>query len=329
MDRLILLLAAAVSSVFGGGLQTAPRDGAVETAQTGNEGCPLVRFGVVTDCHYAERMPNFQLNRHYRVAKEKLAACVDKMNELKPDFLIELGDFKDAGRDETETLRFLDEIEGVFAGFRGPRHHVLGNHDADRISKAQFLAHVTNTGFAAARAEYSFETKGVKFIVLDGNFNADGTPYDHGNFDWRVSNVSAAGLAFLRREIGSAKGPIIVFCHQRLDVDDHYATRNAAEVRRILEASGGKVKAVFTGHHHSGGESVVRGIPYYSIKAVIEGGRLTDNAFALVEMAADGRVFVCRLDGRCDLPAGKAFDKTKGTKWGKQCSSQGKVLSNE
>ena len=252
----------------------------------------VVRFGVVTDCHYADREPNLALNRHYRVAKEKLAACVGKMNELKPDFLIELGDFKDAGRDEAETLRFLDEVESVFAGFRGPRYHVLGNHDADRISKDQFLAHVANTGFAAAKAEYAFEKKGVKFIVLDGNFNADGTPYDRGNFDWRVANVSAEGLDFLRREIASASGPVVVFCHQRLDVDDHYAPRNAADVRRILEASGGKVKAVFTGHHHAGGESVVGGIPYHSIKAVIEGGRVTDNAFALVEMDGNGRMLV-------------------------------------
>lgn len=252
----------------------------------------LIRFGVVTDCHYADREPNLALNRHYRVAKKKLAACVEKMNELKPDFLIELGDFKDAGADEAETLRFLDEIETVFAGFRGPRYHVLGNHDEDRISKEQFLAHITNTGFAAAKAEYAFERKGVKFIVLDGNFNADGTPYDRGNFDWRVANVSADGLDFLRREIASASGPVVVFCHQRLDVDDHYAPRNAADVRRILEASEGKVKAVFTGHHHAGGKSVVGGIPYYSIKAVIEGGRATDNAFALVELDGNGRASV-------------------------------------
>ena len=131
----------------------------------------------------------------------------------------------------------------------------LEARDLERRRAAAFARWQTANGDAVHRAN-------PKAAVTTGNLQ---------NLNAVEKQLSAEGLDFLQREIASASGPVVVFCHQRLDVDDHYAPRNAADVRRILEASGGKVKAVFTGHHHVGGESVVGGIPYYSIKAVIEG----------------------------------------------------------
>src|ERR1035437_8250885 len=72
-----------------------------------------IKFGIVTDIHYAEAPDNPELNRYFRQSNEKLAECVDLMNEQKVDFLIELGDLKDQGNPpkEAETLQFLDIIE--------------------------------------------------------------------------------------------------------------------------------------------------------------------------------------------------------------------------
>jgi len=95
-----------------------------------------IRFGIVTDIHYADRVTPDNSNRYYKESLGKLSECVDLMNEQDLDFLIELGDFKDQGAvpKEEETLDFLNTVEKEFRRFKGPCYHVLGNHDHDSIS---------------------------------------------------------------------------------------------------------------------------------------------------------------------------------------------------
>lgn len=253
----------------------------------------VVRFGLVTDCHYADRSPwdDGVHRRYYRAAQGKLAECVKVMNSERPDFLIELGDLKDKSGGEEGTLRNLDTIEAELAKFEGSRYHVLGNHDEDEISKSQFLNRVSNAGFPKALAHYSFSVNGVKFIVLDANFNADFSAYDHGNFDWCVAVLPPDQVKWLESELADGDSPAVVFCHQRLDSDDELAVRNAPEVRRILERSG-RVVAVFTGHHHAGGFNRINGIPYYTLPAVIEGQDAADNAYAIASVDSAGGVSI-------------------------------------
>jgi len=214
------------------------------------------------------------------------------MNKQQVDFLVELGDFKDQGQNAQESIAFLQTIEAEFARFEGPRHHALGNHDMDNLSKAQFLANITNTGFASAQAHYSFDTKGVHLVVLDANFRADGTDYNAGNFDWTQAYIPAPQRAWLQADLAGTQIPTIVFIHQLLDGDggDVYV-KNAAEVRQILEASG-KVRAVFQGHHHTGAYTHKNGIHYYTLKGLIEGTGPTNSAYAIVRVMADGSLDV-------------------------------------
>ena len=243
-------------------------------------------FGIVTDCHYAERDDPKGI-RAYRESTEKLAECVADMNRQQADFLIELGDFKDQGTDAAQTVEFLKTIEAVFERFEGPRYHVLGNHDMDRISKAQFLANIANAGFAKAQAYYSFDAGDIHFVVLDANCRQDGSDYDSGNFDWRQAYVPAPQLAWLAADLAETRLPVIVFVHQRLDADQgKMYVRNAVEVRRVLEASG-RVRAVFQGHHHVGGYRCVNGIHYYTLKALVIGKGLGNSAYATVQVMED------------------------------------------
>jgi len=248
-------------------------------------------FGIVTDCHYAERDdPSGQ--RFYRESTAKLAECIAEMNRQEVDFLVELGDFKDLGENADATIRNLQAIETVYRQFKGPRYHVLGNHDQDRISKAQFLEHVENTGFPKALPSYSFDVKGFHFTVLDANHNADGTDYNAGNFDWRKAYVPPAELAWLKEDLAKTSLPTMVFVHQLLDADqgDVYV-RNAANVRSVLEASG-RVRAVFQGHHHEGNYSQIKGIHYYTLKALVVGKSPQNSAYAVVSAQADGGLTV-------------------------------------
>jgi len=272
-----------------GGLALSQLSCAVQNSFKGGRGA--ARFGIVSDCHYADT--ETVGSRYYRQSLDKLGECVEAMNGERVDFLIELGDFKDEDRPavEEKTISYLRAAEQAFEKFKGPRFHALGNHDADSISKEQFLESVENTGIDAGKTYYSFDFKGAHFAVLDANYRADGADYDHGNFDWTDANIPAAELSWLREDLAEARGPAIVFVHQLLDGTGAHYIRNAAEVRAVLQSSG-KVPAVFQGHQHSGGYSQMEGIHYYTLKAVVEGPGEEDNAYAVVEVRPDGCIVV-------------------------------------
>jgi predicted phosphodiesterase len=242
-----------------------------------------VRFGVLADCHYADA--DTMGTRFYRESLEKLAECVAQMNAQKVDFLIELGDFKDQNKPPVEeaTLSYLEKIEAAFQKFEGPTYHVLGNHDMDSLSKPQFLTRVENTGIDSRRSFYSFDVRGLHFVVLDANYRADGTDYDHGNFVWNDSNIPRQQLEWLEADLAAADGPAVVFVHQPLDKAGQEYVKNGADVRAILPQSG-KVLAVFQGHRHRGGYTEIDGIHYCTQKAMVEGHGSANNAYAIVEV---------------------------------------------
>jgi predicted MPP superfamily phosphohydrolase len=250
-----------------------------------------LRFGLLTDIHYADS--SSVRDRFYRESIAKMGECVRLMNSQKVDFLIELGDFKDQGEPaiEENTLQYLKTIEKAFGEFRGPRYHVLGNHDMDSISKEQFQSHTRNRGINRRSSYYSFDRKGIHLVVLDANYRADGSGYDHGNYDWKDSNIPPEELDWLREDLGSTPLPVIVFVHQLLDGDDDHSVRNAAEVRRILQDSN-KVLAVFQGHKHAGQYSYIEKIHYYTLKAMVTGSGEENNSYAVAEVYDEGSIVV-------------------------------------
>ena len=261
------------------------------------------RFGIVTDSHYATRHYS---NRFCSESLDKMTECIELMNKQEVDFLIELGDFKDEDSPAVEenTISYLQAIEAIFRQFRGSIYHVLGNHDMDSISKSQFLANVENKGIAPDALNYSFDLKGLHFVILDANYTSDGADYDHGNFDWTDANIPASELGWLKQDLASVDGPVIVFVHQRLDgTGDHYVN-NAADVRRILETSG-KVLAVFQGHDHTGGYTEIQGIHYYTLRAMVVGSGAENNSYAIVEVHSDRSITVSayRKAVRKEFPA--------------------------
>jgi len=250
-----------------------------------------VRFGMVTDCHYADADPAG--TRFYRESLDKLSECVARMNAEQVDFLVELGDLKDQDKSPVEdrTLTYLRTVEGVLQQFQGPTYHVLGNHDVDSLSKQQFLSCVENTGIDPARSYYSFDVRDLHCVVLDANYRADGSDYDHGNFSWTTARVAAREIDWLRQDLASCNRPAVVFVHQLIGGTGPVSVNNAAQVRRVLESSR-RVLAVFQGHHHEGAYVRINGIHYYTLKAVVEGRGQENNSYAIVEMHPNGDLIV-------------------------------------
>jgi len=288
VSRRVFLRASALS-VIGAGLSQLSC--AALPCGSSGKGRGTSRFGIVTDCHYADT--DSRGSRHYRESLEKLGECIELMNSEKVDFLIELGDFKDEKPpgNEQQTMGYLKAIEEVYQGFDGPTYHVLGNHDMDSISKEQFLSNVENTGIDSTRKYYSFDSGGLHFTVLDANYKPNFSDYDHGNFSWIGAHIPPGELEWLERDLQKCSGPAICFVHQLLDGTGSHYVKNASDVRAILEASG-KVPAVFQGHRHSGSYSHIEGIHYYTLKGMIEGSGPENSSYAIVEVLGGGDIIV-------------------------------------
>jgi predicted phosphodiesterase len=256
---------------------------------------PVVRFGVLSDVHYADREPAG--DRFYRQSLSKVKEAVDEMNHQNVDFLIELGDFKDQDTtpNEANTLNYLTNIESVFQKFEGPTYHVLGNHDMDGISKQQFLESVENTDIPSTESYYSFNRKKIHFVVLDGNFTKEGKSYDHGNFSWEDASIPEQEISWLKDDLKQNKLPVIIFIHQMLDESKNVkqAVQNASKVRQILEQSG-NVIVVFQGHVHEERYNLINGIHYYSVNAVVDGDGPENSAYMIVDVYKDGSL---KIDG--------------------------------
>jgi alkaline phosphatase len=258
----------------GGTLSHTCRTGAAEPP-----GPALVRFGLLSDPHYADKAAAG--NRHYRQTPTKLAEAGRQWASARVDFVVELGDLVDSGESLEMEQEFLRAIHRQFQDLPGRKHYVLGNHCVSRLTKNEFLETVGQPA-----AYYSCEVAPFHFVVLDACFRNDGQPYGRQNFDWTDSNISADELKWLQDDLMRAEHPAIVFIHQRLDVSDDYGVKNAVAVRELLERSG-KVLAVFQGHNHKNDYREINGIHYVTLNAMVEGESADDNAYACVELFAN------------------------------------------
>lgn len=247
---------------------------------------PLVRAGLMTDLHYADKPTRG--TRHYRETLAKLEEAGQQLERLKPQLVVELGDLIDAADSVETELKYLRRIQKQFAALPGEKHYVLGNHCVDTLTKAEFLDEVEQKA-----SHYSFDQGGVRFVVLDACFNSDGQPYGRKNFHWTDANIPAAQIEWLKADLKAAQKPVIVLAHQRLDNSGNHAVKNAAEVRKVLEASG-KVAAVFQGHSHKNDYQQIGGIHYCTLVAMIEGSGAENNGYALLEAFEGGDI---RLTG--------------------------------
>ena len=268
---------------------------------------PALRFGLVTDIHYADKATVG--TRVYRDSLAKMQVAVAALNATaKQDaaglsFAITLGDFIDYPAN-TEVLNddavakeieLLKVIEGEWAKVNANRHYVLGNHCIYTLTKAEFFANTK-----ARPAPYSFDTPfkpgggAIHFVVLDACFKADGTPYGRRNADSTDTFIPESQLQWLAEDLAQTKNPVIVFTHQRLDGtkgDESLNVKNSAAVRAVLEKSG-KVLAVLQGHSHQNFLATVGGIPYCVLRAMVEDPGAANNAFSSVEIFADHSIAI-------------------------------------
>ncbi len=248
----------------------------------GSEFNTKVSIGLITDLHYADKPPAG--SRHYRESLGKLDAAAKQFQKEPISFLVELGDFIDAADSVEKEQKYLKTINQRFSKICPNRHYVLGNHCVDTLKKEEFLKVV-----GQKQSYYSFDESGFHFIVLDSCFRSDGVAYERKNFKWTDANIPPAELKWLKDDLNTNDKPVVVFAHQRLDVDNNHGVKNNKEVRRLLEASG-NVIAVFQGHSHGNDLNTIEGIHYCTLVAMVEGAGLVNNGFSTLNIDEQGNV---------------------------------------
>jgi alkaline phosphatase len=243
-----------------------------------------LKVGLVTDMHYADKPTRG--SRHYRETLDKLEAAAIHFEKAKPHFIAELGDFIDAADSVDAEQSYLKTINKQFAPICKERHYILGNHCVDTLTKEEFLS-----GVEQKKSYYSFDQKGIHFVVLDSCFRSDGKPYQRKNFQWTDANIPPAELEWLAGDLEDNDKPTIVFAHQRLDVSNNHGVRNCRKVREILEKSG-NVKAVFQGHSHQNDLKEIGGIHYCTLVAMVEGSGEENSAYTMMTVAKNGSIAI-------------------------------------
>ncbi|MFG0242814.1 MAG: metallophosphoesterase family protein [Phycisphaerales bacterium JB054] len=269
-------------------------------ALSGHGAEPSIRLATLTDIHYADADPRG--NRYYRDSIPKVAKAIKAINESAAAsplaFTALLGDLIDSRDTPIEEggleqeIGYLKTIETHLATLHTDRHYAFGNHCVHTLTKDEFAEHS-----GAQASFYSFDrpftrgTGSLHVVVLDACFTSDGTPYARRNFHWTDANIPAHELAWLKADLDATNSPTLVLTHQRLDGEGNTTIRNAPAVREVLQRSG-KVLGVLQGHHHENSLSVLEGIPYLVMRAVVEGPGVENHAFGLVEVHADHSLLV-------------------------------------
>ncbi|MBT3295746.1 MAG: hypothetical protein HN919_08000 [Verrucomicrobia bacterium] len=250
---------------------------------------PILTIGLVADLHYA---PITVGTRYCSESLTKLQAAVEDFQTRDLDLVVCLGDVIDQSETVEGELGCIREVRECLDGLPAAKHFVLGNHDVSELTKGQFLA-----ACGQKASYYSFDCRGVHIVILDSNFNPDGTSFAPGNLEWNDAWIGDKQISWLKDDLAASEAmPALVFCHANLDhrvckngeLNGHIV-KDAVKVRQVLEASG-NVKAVIQGHDHGGQQSTINGIPYIILRAMVEGSGLEQNASAILSLGADGGV---------------------------------------
>ena len=210
-----------------------------------------LNFGIVTDVH-KDLMPD---------ANQRLETFIHQAQERNVDFIIQMGDFCMV---ESKNKDFLK----IWEQFKGPKYHILGNHDMDKNSKEEILDF-----WGMPKTYYSYDFGSYHFVVLDANFlYEDGKFTDYKNANFYVNDsvrtyIDNEQIEWFTSDLEATDLPTIVFSHQSLW---HYqwGVKNRLTLQKIMEKQKDKIICCLNGHNHLDYHHHQNGIDYVEINSM-------------------------------------------------------------
>lgn len=218
-----------------------------------------IKAGIITDLHYGNLTPN---------GNERLEVFAKAVAKEKPNYVIQLGDFCHPEKQAKKLMKTWNSITC-------PRHHVLGNHDMDKGTKADI-----QKLWGMKNRYYDFDINGWKFIVLDmNNLRKDDKyiPYAHANFYVNRSMRAwpdPEQLKWLNTTLVATELPVLIYTHQPLcsghknrpDTPQHRAIQDIIKKHRTKNLVP-KVRAAICGHHHLDWHRQIDGVHHICINS--------------------------------------------------------------
>jgi hypothetical protein len=188
-------------------------------------------------------------------AENTLRQAVAAVNALPraPDFVVFTGDLTHTTDDEAERRRRMGQFKEIVGGLKvQTRYFMAGEHDASLDRGAAY-----QENFGALR--YSFDRKGVHFVVLD-NVSDPAAQLGEAQIDWLAKDLAPL----------SKEQPIVVFTHRPLfDLYPQWdwATKDGAKAIDVLQQY--KHVTVFYGHIHQAHHFKTGDIEHHAAQSLI------------------------------------------------------------
>lgn len=198
-----------------------------------------VRIGVIADLHHDVMHDGIQ----------RMRAFVKKMENVEPDALLQLGDFAYPNAKNRGVIELFNRAHQQTL-------HVIGNHDTDSGHTKQQCLDL----WGMPKRYYTQNIEGLQLVVLDGNDK--GSPTHKGGYP---SFVGKEQVAWLKEQLATLSGPMMVVCHQPLA--GVAAVDNADEIQTLLAASADKVVLVINGHSHIDDVLQVKNVTYMHVNS--------------------------------------------------------------
>ncbi len=252
-----------------------------------------VRFGLLADPQYADADPDPTHARYYRHSLTKLAQAIDELNRQSLDFVVTLGDLVD------RHWSSYADILPLYRRLRHPHLTVMGNHDADTLSRHLAGQHPP---VGLPKHYFHFACAGYRFIAIDGNdlslycnqANGDEQPrarrmlaelqaqgaIQAQPWNGALGDTQLDWLEQTLRDAREQREEIIVFGHYPLAPEDRHNLWNHQAVAALLLRY--RARAYFGGHQHAGGHQRIEGTDFITLKGMVDGARSTP--FAVVEL---------------------------------------------
>lgn len=252
-------------------------------------------IGLAADAQYADVEPKG--TRYYRLGKPRLAEAIEHFNRRPLAFCAHLGDLID------RAWSSFDDMAAPLAASRHKLYQLLGNHDFD-VPDEHKPAVLGKMGMQ--RRYDSFSHGGVRFVMLDTN---DVSTYAHAASAPETSAAkevlaraiaaklpqakpwnAALGerqLAWLDRTCAEARDRrerVIILAHHPVYPLDQHNLWNSDEVLAVIDRHP-HVVAWFNGHNHAGKYGERNGVPYLTLRGMVETADTT--AFSTAQILAD------------------------------------------
>lgn len=254
-----------------------------------------LEIGLVADPQYADIEP--LRTRYYREGLKRLGDAVEHFNRRDLAFCVNLGDLIE------REWNSYEEILAPLTRSRHRWHHLLGNHDFEVLDRMK--AEVP--GRLAMAARYgSFDRGGFRFVMLD---TTDVSTYAHASGSAESAHaekrlaeakqamlvqaqpwngaVGAGQLAWFERACAEARDagtPVIVFAHHPAMPAGKFNVWNADEMLAAIDRHP-NIVAWINGHNHAGAFAERNGIPFLTMRGMVETPDTT--AFATAEILRD------------------------------------------